>query len=318
MLFAAIGTAAMLMGHPAKAGEPSTTAQAAANVLSAGEGMPVGVEDLLIAPSEYWLGVMISTPSPEAREKLSLPKDRGLLVENVEPDSPAAKAGLRPHDALMKANDKPLGDLRDLLKLMNQVKEGKLTFDVFREGKHETIVATLAKRPTKDTAEARAWIEKLRPKMAPGQPLTFHIVGPGQIVPYGLTKLDVTVHTKASLADGSEIEITRHSGDPAKVVVTHDKDQWEGTSADLSKIPENIRPEVERLLGSPAGHMQFFASPDEAMPGNTMTFSGRAPQPGEIVAGPNVEKRLGEMQKQIDDLRKQVEALQTAAKPKKE
>jgi membrane-associated protease RseP (regulator of RpoE activity) len=329
MFFAIAATTAMLMVHAARADEGSATAQAEAKVPHTGEAITGEIQEMGIEPSEYWLGVMVGPPSPEAREKLNLPKDQGLLVENVEPKSPAEKAGFKPHDVLLKANDKPLADLRDLLKLMNEVKEGKLTFDVLRDGKHETVVATLAKRSSDDIAEARDWLKKLGPKMKSGQPLRFHIVGPGQIVQLGggepgvaATKVEVTVCTKATLADGSEIAITRHGSDPAKVVVTHDKERSEGSSSDLTKIPEKIRPEVERLLNSPLGHINFFAAPGEGGQGNMMYFGGPVPRPSEmpgmIAVGPNVEKRLGDMQKQIDELRKQVEALQGGAKPKKE
>ncbi len=303
MLIATAATTAMLMTVPARA-DGSATAQAA-KVNRAGQAVAIEVQEMSIEPSEYWLGVMISPPSPEAREKLKLPKDQGLMVETVEPKSPADKAGLKPHDVLLKANDKPLGDLRDMLKIINDVKEGKLTLEVLRDDKHETVVAKLAKRSSSDLAEARAWIEKLGPKMKSGQPLRFHIVGPGQIMPFGgggagepgvaLTNVEVTICTKATLADGSQVEITRDGGDPAKVVVTQDKDRFEGTSADLKKIPEKMRPEVERLLHSPMG--KYFGSP--------------APQSGELpgmtAIRPNIEKRLAEMQKQIDELRKQVE-----------
>ena len=63
------------------------------------------------------------------------------------------------------------------------------------------------------------------------------------------------------MADGSKVEITRHGGEPAKVVVTHDKDKWEGTSSDLSKIPEKIRPEVEKLLHPAFDPCAFWPSP---------------------------------------------------------
>ena len=78
---------------------------------------------------------------------MKLPDKQGLLVEAVEPKSPAAAAGIKPNDVLLKANDKPLADLHDVLKLINEVKEGKLTLQLLRDGKPQTVVATLAKRP---------------------------------------------------------------------------------------------------------------------------------------------------------------------------
>jgi hypothetical protein len=264
------------------------------------------------------------------QEKLKLPKDQGLLVDSVEPKSPAATAGIQAGDVLLKANAKPLRDLRDLMKLINEVKDGKLTLELLRNGKRETVVATPAKRPTGDTAEARAWIENLRSKIVPGRDLQLHIVGPGQIVPFNgaetpgiaTTKVEVTIHTKATLGDGSQVEITREGGKPAKVVVTREKDRWAGTSDDLSKIPEKVRPEVERLLHSPMDHVRFFASPAGPAQGNVFYFGGAAPMlggaPGTMATGPGVEKRLREMQNQIDELKQQVKALQDNAKPKQE
>ena len=86
----------------------------------------------------------------------------------------------------------------------------------------------------------------------------------------------------------------------------HDKDRWEGTSDDLSKIPEKIRPEVDRLLQSPADTIHLFASPAGPAQGNVVFFG----------IEPNVEKRLADMQKQIDELKQQVKTLQ-GEKPKK-
>ena len=105
------------------------------------------------------------------------------------------------------------------------------------------------------------------PNVLEGGPLEFHFIRPGQILPPGgpmtglpgggPTAMEIIVHAKTKLADGSKVEITRHGAEPAKVVVTHDKDKWEGTSSDLSKIPEKIRPEVEKLLHPAFDHPRF-------------------------------------------------------------
>jgi membrane-associated protease RseP (regulator of RpoE activity) len=271
--------------------------------------------DSLPQRGEYWLGVVVSPPSAELQKQLKLPKDQGLLVERVEPNSPAAAAGVEPNDVLLKANDKPVADIRDFLKLINEVKEGKLTLQMLRNGKEQTVVATLAKRPAWARQpldpQAQAWIEMLNPRNG------FLIVGPGQIVPPDARaadansgpKVDVTVHLKAALADGSQVEITREDGKPAKVVVTREKDRWEATSDDLSKLPEKTRPEVERLLRSSTDRIHLLAAPGPA-PAGVVYLGG---MPGTMAAEPSVEKRLNEMQKQIDELKQQVKDLQDKA-----
>jgi hypothetical protein len=156
--------------------------------------------------------------------------------------------------------------------------------------------------------------------------------------------MEIIVHAKATLPDGSKVEIYRHGAEPAKVTVTRDKEKWEGTANDLSKIPEKIRPEVEKLLhpafdnlqvlattggpgGGVAGPMMapgagpkiIVAGPGAPGGGNVTYFGGGlAPPglPGHFAVSPDVERRLGEMQKQIDELRRSVDALQSKAKKK--
>ncbi len=282
--------------------------------------------------SEYWLGVVASRPSPALQAQLKLPKDQGLVVEALQPGSPAAKGGIQQYDILLKANDKPLSGLHDLQQLINQVKGGKLTFDLLRAGKHETVTVTPTKRPAHEPGEMGAlWIPEgaaarslnVGPNLMPGRPLEFRIIRPGQILPPGgalpaiaNATVDVTVHTKAKLADGSNVEITQRGAEPAKVVVTRDKDKWEGTSGDLSKIPEKIRPEVEKLLRPPFDRNRFFTRTGEG----TVTIVGSAEAapglPAPLAVSPDIERRLGAMQKQLDELRHSVDALQGKAKEK--
>ena len=271
------------------------------------------VNDVMTMRSEYWLGVFASRPSPALQAQLKLAKNQGLLIEAVQPDSPAAKAGLRQYDVLLKGNDKPLTALRDLMHLIDQVKEGKLTLELLRAGKHETVTVTPAKRPASEP-ETNEWSVSEGTgtiNWPGGLPLDFHIVHPGQILPPGgplpgfpgggPTGLDITVQIKTKLADGSKVEIIRHGGEPARVVVTRDKDKWEGTSGDLSKIPEKIRPEVQRLLHPAFDHFHAFTVPGGAV--LPPAFSGQFKAPSDV------EKRLADLQKQLDELRRSVDAL---------
>ena len=292
--------------------------------------------DVSIRRSEYWIGVLASRPSPALQAQLKLPKDQGLVVEPLlQPGCPAAKAGLQRYDVLLKGNDKPLADPSDLVRLINQVKDGKLTLDLLRAGKHETVTVAPRRRPADDPDDegglwipedeaVRGLIQKVAPNFTAGQPLEFRIIRPGQILPpgdpmaglarsgSGSATIEVTVHTKADLADGSKVEITQQGAEPAKVVVTHDKDKWEGTSGDLSKFPEKIRPEMERLLHPAFDHKRFFLRTGEG----SMTLSGSAVMPpglpGQFAVPPDIEKRLSDMQKQVDELRRSVDALQRA------
>jgi serine protease Do len=60
-------------------------------------------------------GLTLSDLTPEARQKLGLNDGsvKGVVVTQVLPSSPAARAGLRPGDVLMEVNRKPIASVRD-------------------------------------------------------------------------------------------------------------------------------------------------------------------------------------------------------------
>ena len=60
-----------------------------------------------------WLGVH-SVPLPDAlRDQLDIPPDKGILIEFVAANGPAANAGLHPNDIILSLNNKPVSDVAD-------------------------------------------------------------------------------------------------------------------------------------------------------------------------------------------------------------
>jgi beta-lactamase regulating signal transducer with metallopeptidase domain len=87
------------------------------------------------------LGVTAERPGQVLADQLDLPKGQGLVIEDVQPNSPAARAGLKPHDILLEIGGKPVpSNVQDLVKLLAEHKPGE-AFDVLvlRKGKKETI-----------------------------------------------------------------------------------------------------------------------------------------------------------------------------------
>jgi membrane-associated protease RseP (regulator of RpoE activity) len=284
-----------------------------------------GQGDTLAEMGEYWLGLQCSQPTPVLRAQLGLSEKAGLVVEEVAPDSPAAKAGLKQHDVLVKVNDKPLEKVMDLIAVINKVKEGKLTLEVIRAGKHESVTAVPAKRPTeahwdipvpgpdaKDREAIQGWIEKLLPGEG-GRPLQFRFFHPGAILPPELQgKVAVTTITEASLPDGYNVTISRHGSEPAKVVVKKDKETWEATEGDLGKLPDKVRPKVEQMLGGGAHGITVFGemtpgTPVPLPPGGAGMGLGR--REFRATTPPEIERRLQEMDRQIEQIRKSVDEL---------
>jgi hypothetical protein len=151
----------------------------------------------------------------------------------------------------------------------------------------------------------------MMPGMAEGKNLQFHVIHPGQILPPGAAlppgvsgSVNANIKMMTSLKDGYKVEISRENSKPASVVVTREKEKWEATEGDLSKLPEQVRPEVEKLLHSGPFGVQVMSAP----------FHVELPQglpPG--FAPANLELRMKEMDRKIEDLRKKVEELQGKA-----
>ncbi len=97
------------------------------------------------------LGVA-TEPVPEVlTEQLKLPRGTALAVSMVEPDSPAAAAGLKKNDLLIKLDDQLLINLPQLMVLVRMHKAGdevKITY--MRQGQTQTATAKLVEREQPD------------------------------------------------------------------------------------------------------------------------------------------------------------------------
>jgi serine protease Do len=109
-----------------------------------------------------WLGVLLQPVSADVAEGLGLAREGGSLVANVEPDSPAAKAGLRPGDVVLAVNGKPLDSVKALARAVADTRPGStLTLEVSREQKTRDLKVVIGTPPgdgkvasAGDTAEA--------------------------------------------------------------------------------------------------------------------------------------------------------------------
>ncbi len=81
----------------------------------------------------------------------------GVAVRDVDPDSPAGKAGLKDGDRIVAAGDQAVKTFDDLRKAVASHKPGdKLTLKVMRDGKEETVNVTLGKQPAEEVRGAGA------------------------------------------------------------------------------------------------------------------------------------------------------------------
>ncbi|WP_291011604.1 DegQ family serine endoprotease [Hydrogenophaga sp.] len=104
------------------------------------------------------IGVQIDQVSKDVAESIGLGAPKGALVRGVEPNSPAAKAGVEPGDIIVKFDGKPIDKSVDLPRLVGNTKPGnKSSMTVFRRGAERNlsiVVAELEPERTEQRAEA--------------------------------------------------------------------------------------------------------------------------------------------------------------------
>jgi len=100
-----------------------------------------------------WLGVYIQPLTSDMKEALGV--DHGLIVNEVIPDGPAEKAGMKSQDVIIEFDRKPIGSVPDLQGSVAVFPVGKAaTVKVIRKGKAKTFKVKIAKMP-EEVAENR-------------------------------------------------------------------------------------------------------------------------------------------------------------------
>lgn len=95
-----------------------------------------------------WLGVAIQPIGRDMADSLGLKEARGALVAQTQPDTPAAKAGLKPGDAILAVDGRPVKNSRDLARLVAAYEPGaKVMLTVVRDAKERAIEVELGRMP---------------------------------------------------------------------------------------------------------------------------------------------------------------------------
>lgn len=91
-----------------------------------------------------WLGISTHPLDPALGEHLEIPEGFGIQVVEVMPDSPAAQAGLRGNDVLLRFEDQRLISPEHLSLLVRTKKSGeKAALTLIRKGAEQTIEVPL-------------------------------------------------------------------------------------------------------------------------------------------------------------------------------
>ena len=268
-------------------------------------GWQVAGERMPVKPSEYWIGLQCTVVRPELRFHLGLADDVGILVEALVDKSPAAKAGIEKYDVLTQAGEKKLTKVQDLIDAVDAVKEGALKVELVRGKEQKSVEVTPEKRPPVEAPGPDAafspsgdwqkfydFMKQWEPGKGGRPSMRLRFWHPGAIIT-GDGPGDAGA---AKLPKNVTIKIQKEGEHPAELAVTRGDQTWNVKEDDLSALPDDLRPYVERMLGK-AGAI------------GRLPLGGEAFAPFSLERDGRLEKRLDELKGRVDELRQTVEEL---------
>lgn len=102
------------------------------------------------------IGVQIQGISKEEAEAFGLGAPRGALVNGIERDGPAAKAGLEVGDIILKADGRDVKTSNELPRIITAIKPGtKINLTVWRKGAQKEIAITVAEMKDETATQPR-------------------------------------------------------------------------------------------------------------------------------------------------------------------
>lgn len=262
----------------------------------------------------YWIGLSGGEVSVELRTHLGL-KDGGVIVREIAPGSPAEKAGLQQHDILLRANGRPVTDLKVLVEEVALVgpSRGQVTLDLVRAGKQETLWVKPIERP----ADAGVRQPRFQPQPGDprggvfgfdaGNPFRFRMFGPGVQVNGPNVQMQQQMN-------GVSVSVSKANGE-ASVVVKRGDEEWRLDGDDpeqLAQLPDDVRPMVERMLAG--GGVRVNVDMEDLLRGMPQ-LEGLFGEMERPFADRRLERRIERMQRELERLQQRLDGRRPAAEP---
>jgi serine protease Do len=146
-----------------------------------------------------WLGVQVQPVTPELADSLGLKEAKGALVSAPSEGSPAAAAGIKRTDVIVKIGNADIKDGRELARTVSEIAPGTpVRIAIFRKGRLQVIEVKLSELkdeikpelPSPDLSQ-QIEIESLGVNVVPGR-------GDGKGSPKGLAVLDINPNGKGA------------------------------------------------------------------------------------------------------------------------
>ena len=147
--------------------------------------------------SRGYLGVSIQDVNADLAKAFKLPSADGVLIGDVTPNSPGAKAGLEKGDVVVTLNGQPVATAQDLRLRVSQIAPGTaVKLEAMRDGQKKQFTATLIEYP--DTKEIASGGGRERGGETPNEPVLDGLQV-GAVTAEALQQLNLPAGTKGVL-----------------------------------------------------------------------------------------------------------------------
>ena len=261
-----------------------------------------------VTEPSYWIGVRgRSIESEVLRTHLQLAEDMGVVVEEVLKGSPAAKAGLRKHDIILRCNGDAVDNMQVLQKQVAAGKDKPLELKIIRLGKQEELVVVPQVRPENLQEPSERGLRLNGDLDLQGNVMKQLMeqfgarnIGPGMVFQGGGQMFDFN-----QMPNGVSVAVERQGDGPAQITVKQGDKTWQvkGDDAEsLKQLPDDVRPFVERMLqgqndlGGAMGFGDLEAELQDLVPRGLGGFERRG------LGEDPTKKRIDELERKLQEL----------------
>ena len=204
------------------------------------DGPSIAVNDASLENCSY-IGVATSLASSLLREQLSLPKGVGIVIDDVDPNSPASHAGLELHDVIQKMDDQWVINVQQFSVLVRMKKPGDMVrLGVIRRGEPIDVKVTLAEKAMPVLEDSPAWPHGAPPIPHPGV---------GRVT--GIVTHSDNVNTITIIARDDDRHVIIRERSTGNVIF----DGPLNTPDDHAKLPPDLRDKVEHIETMSTEHL---------------------------------------------------------------
>ena len=226
-----------------------------------------------------WLGVHVQNVTGEIAKSMGLQEPVGALVASVMPGSPAAAAGLKPSDIILKFDSQPVETMRSLPKAVASTPIGKaVDMEVQRSGEVIHLTVTVGRLPEEAEEAEKAETAEVEspPESEPGPDAEEPEEQPNHEELLGLSIAPLTEELRDQFSIGRSVEgvvITEVEADspaakkdvkPGDVIVEVTQQRVtdpEEVVARVAAVKKSGRKSVLLLISDSKGGLRFVAVP---------------------------------------------------------